>query len=705
MTGRKHTSFLAISITSLSFAAILAFSPFVAVGQQSNTAAWNGVEGNYPFNWAYNPQNQINPSNVQNLQVSWLYPVSPSPAAYAGKGALLGPPEGISISPIIVNGISYIVTNYHLVLAQNAKDGSIIWQKELPFLKFGGFNNFLPGNNITGHYHAIWYTSQVRGQPLLWVVANNYTVFAFNALTGDLNLQFNIFTPSKETIPGNFGYYGTITPTIVIDERRSILVAGVAVSEGTDAARGFHVGFDVSQNPPKLLWRSYMIPPQDGSDPNWAISSVQNMSHAWIFDPANNSAINLKALSPSGLSSLLYGDWGNFGYNGTHSYAGAGPGWGGSWALDQNTGIAYVGTAQPSPDWNGSTRPGPNLWSDSVIAFDDQTGKTVWAFQTSSHDLWDIDCSWSVMLANVTIAGQTKEVAYKGCKNGYLYALDAATGQMYWSFHAPSIKLVGYSHLLDPTSSAQMKLPWLNYPSKSYYAANAFNIESSPAFDPTTNTIFITTFNLPGYNKVLPIKGPGIAYGAFGLNFFDPNAPKPPGPTNATVWGVDASTGQPRWHYDMDKIAFRGGVSTTGGMVFVPRGDGFLTVLGGSDGKVLLNKFIGGELITQASIGADANGNVQVVMPASGAATTGFALGFPSSPGFMFALSLPAGAQSTTSVSTSVSTSLSTIVSTLTVAGTSTGIDPTTFYSVAGVAVVLLIVTGVLAVRRRSPAP
>src|SRR5438445_13609302 len=166
MTEEKHKRNIAFAF-SIFITTVLAVSPLVAVGSPATFAPWNGVEGNYPFNWAYNPQTQITPSNVQNLQVSWIYPIAPSPAAYAAEGALLGPPNGVSITPIIVNGISYVITNYHLVLAQNAKDGSIICQKELPSLKFKDFNNFLPGNNITGHYHAIWYTTQLRVQPMV----------------------------------------------------------------------------------------------------------------------------------------------------------------------------------------------------------------------------------------------------------------------------------------------------------------------------------------------------------------------------------------------------------------------------------------------------------------------------------------------------------------------------------------------------------
>src|SRR5207249_7100249 len=207
--------------------------------------------------------------------------------------------------------------------------------------------------------------------------------------------------------------------------------------------------------------RTFLVPPQDGSDPNWSIKSVQNMSHAYIFD--GQKAVDLKALSPSQLNAMLFRDWGNFGFNGTNSYAGAGPGWGGSWALDPSTGIAYVGTAQPSPDWNATTRPGPNLWSDSVMAIDVTTGKLVWAFQTTAHDLWDWDCSWSVMLANATVNGQMTKVVYKACKNGYFYALDAATGNMLWYFNPPNINSTQHSQLNDPLKTPDLTKGWSTY--------------------------------------------------------------------------------------------------------------------------------------------------------------------------------------------------------------------------------------------------
>jgi len=108
---------------------------------------------------------------------------------------------------------------------------------------------------------------------------------------------------------------------------------------------------------------------------------------------------------------------------------------------------------------------------------------------------------------------------------------------------------------------------------------------------------------------------------------------------------------------------------------------------------VLASKLIGGAMITQPAIAADANGNVKIVMPASGPSTAGMLFGVESviaSPGFMFALGL--GPSSTKTLTT-------TVVNT----GTS-GVDPTTFYSLAVVTAIFVIATGILAVRRRRPA-
>lgn len=676
-----------VPVLLISIIFTLALSSVSAVGQQSNSfAKWTGVDGNYPLNWNYVQQSQVSPSTVNDLQVKWIYPLPAGPGFYNPNF------QGVTHPLISVDGIAYAITNAHLVLAVNTKTGGTVWQKQLPTLNFNHpqFDTFccgigLGGVNITGHYHDIWYTSSVLGQPVLWILANNYTMFGFNALTGDLVRQWDLVNFNTR-FPGNFGHYGTITPAIAIDERDGIMLAGSAVSEGTNAGRGYLQGWDLAQSPPKLIWQKFMIPPQDGSDPQWSLKSVQAMNHAYIFN--GTAQIDLKSLPASQLSSILSNDWGNFGYNGTVSWAGGGPGWGGAWAVDQATGTAYVGTAQPSPDFNATSRPGPNLWTDAVLAIDMKTGNFVWGFQTTSHDLWDWDCSWSVLLANATINGQNQKVVYKGCKNGVLYAMDAATGKMIWDFNAPSIKRPQYSWpVFDPRNATQMHKPWGNYPSTAPYVTNpgfAGSIESDPAYDPTTNTVFVATFNNPMQYETSCVVGPHCPYGSQGVpNTCCNNV----GDLNTTIWAVDGSTGHPKWSHFIDKVGFRGGLATSNGVLYVISPDGRLYYLDSTNGNTLGSKLIGAGLIDQPAIAADSDGNVTLVMAGTGG-TASFACFTCTTPGFLFALSLQGG-HGTTATTTTASR------------GGQSGVDQTTFYAVTALAVIFIVISGVLAVSRR----
>ena len=320
-------------LAGMTFALILlGISPIFASAQsQSGTVNWIGPDGNYPNNWDYVAQNQINSGNVQSLQISWVYPIGPAPASY---GATTG--NDVVITPIVVDGISYVITDYHLLIAENVKFGTVIWQRELPVQNFTGLETLWDadfGNvagNITGHYHGLWYSTHIRSTPLIWLETNNDTLYAYNALTGDFVLKIPTLNPF-EKVPGNFGIYGTQSRSVLIDDQHGIILVGSGGTESDAMGRGYFEAFDVNANPPKLIWRSFIIPPQDGSDPNWDISSVANMSYAYIFN--GTGAINLKTLPNSTLHQLLYADWGNFGNNGTYSYAGANSAWGGSWAL------------------------------------------------------------------------------------------------------------------------------------------------------------------------------------------------------------------------------------------------------------------------------------------------------------------------------------------------------------------------------------
>lgn len=114
---------------------------------------------------------------------------------------------------------------------------------------------------------------------------------------------------------------------------------------------------------------------------------------------------------------------------------------GGAWyppAIDILTGISYWGIANPAPfpgtpDFpNGSSRPGKNLYTDSMIALDARTGELMWYTQVRAHDLFDLDFQCSPILATATINGVKKEIVIGGGKLGIVFAFDRRDGKILW---------------------------------------------------------------------------------------------------------------------------------------------------------------------------------------------------------------------------------------------------------------------------------
>jgi len=760
---RRRTIVSSILIATVLTLSTFAARPVFAANPPVPPGQWVGSEGVYPYNWDYANQTDVSAANVNQLQVSWIYPVPSTPLQYLPNNPYTTTPLGITFTGTMVNGIVYTMTEYSLIQANNGHTGSLIWQDELPGLKFSCMHNQLhvPGANATGHYHNIWYTSGVKGvwanTPMIWMMSANHTAFAYNALTGAPLTSWQTYNPcatfanGATGVPGNFGLFDTTTQNTVIDAARGILVTGSSAGEGTDAGRGFFVGYNISVNPPKLLWTTFISPPQDGSNPNWDISDVQNMTNAWIWDATTGSAVNLKTLSATDAHNMLYDDWGyasGVDFNHGKSWSGVGTGWGGNWALDTTTGNAFVATAEPSDYPNASLRPGPNLWADSVLSVNDQNGKVNWAFQGIPHDLADQDCAWTDMLATITSNGQPTLAVIKTCKSGDMWALSAATGAVLWHFFpGPSdmgynglpnsvcsgagscslgysgagskfkaaIPVPKYGHALSPLNRSEMTRGWPNYPSKQpflYYPNSAGPTESNAAYDPTTNLIFYNTYSSPSNSSAGIISGAKGTWGGSPVGTL-PTTPLDVGSTtNDTLWALNANTGVPIWTDFIPLLGLRGGVSVTNGLVLVPLVNSSLLFINEKTGALLRDLFLGSGLVTQPIIGTDISGKTQIVLPGEIPISKGVYVGenrSVSSPGLLIGIALGPGGPTTTSVVTgSPSTTTTTTTSQVTTTGPTTtiskGIDPTTFYAVAGIAVVFIIVTGLLALRRRKPA-
>jgi hypothetical protein len=466
------------------------------------------------------------------------------------------------------------------------------------------------------------------------------------------------------------------------------------------------------------------------------------MTGAYIFYPGPSAngggyipptaAVNLKTLSPSVLNSTLYNDWGYIqsptcaALDGGASPGAVGAGWGAPWIVDQKTGIAYVNTGNRAP-YVGPCNPGPDLWQTAVMALNDQTGQWVWGFQMSAHDEWDWDCSWYQGLGNETISGVNTEVLWKTCKTGYLVELNAATGALIWAWTPPASILprCQYCYLLNPLNSTQMQIPFAAPPPYNDYLANPSfwaGFESTAAYNPALNYIFLGSHNVPQPIHYIPPNSTNYGKTAGESRLYGTSPAD-----NGTIEAVNAATGQMVWSYFIPTQGFRGGLATSGNVVFVPLSSGDMLMLNARTGTLIKDLFIGGPLNVLPSIGATISGQMEVIVPI----TASFVTWGTGVPGDIVALTLqnvPAATTNTVTttapgqtVTTTVGgggavtvTSISTVggggggtvtvTSTAPGTGTGTGVDTTTLFGVAAVAVIFIIATGYLAARGRKPA-
>ncbi len=96
---------------------------------------------------------------------------------------------------------------------------------------------------------------------------------------------------------------------------------------------------------------------------------------------------------------------------------------------DSETNTLFWGTGNPGPDFEGSARPGDNLYSDCVLALDPDTGRLKWYFQFTPHDLYDYDAVETPVLIDSNYKGQTRKLVVEANRNGFIYVLDRINGK------------------------------------------------------------------------------------------------------------------------------------------------------------------------------------------------------------------------------------------------------------------------------------
>jgi len=264
--------------------------------------------------------------------------------------------------------------------------------------------------------------------------------------------------------------------------------------------------------------------------------------------------------------------------------SGGGPAWlTGSYdpALD----LIYWGTGNPNPDFDGSTRLGDNLYTNSVVALEANTGRLRWHFQFTPHDEHDWDAAQIPVLVDAPEGGPRALMLWAN-RNGFYYVLDRATGRFLrgrpfveqtW---ADGLDSAGRP-LVRPGSSPSVS-GTLVYPG-SIGATNWW----SPSYSPRTGGLYVPTFSRRDlFFQGNSPEGPGLPRLGGGIENLLANSGR------LTIKSLDALTGEVRWEHPVfgayPRYAERvGGLLSTAGDVVFGGGHDLLIALDASDGRRL----------------------------------------------------------------------------------------------------------------------
>ena len=348
---------------------------------QSGTAngEWRSRGGNLA-NTRYSPLDQIDASNFSELEMVWRF-----------KTDNLGPQADYALqaTPLMASGVLYSTAgSRRSVVALDAVTGELLWVYRIDEGRRGEVST------RRGSGRGVAYWTDGREERIIYVTPG-YQLIALDAQTG-------------RPVP-TFGKGGIVDLRLEADQpldpvtgdmalRTPPVVAGNTIIVG--ASHGTGQSPDLNRSGPKGHVRAY---------------DARTGRRLWIFH-------TIPMADEFGADTWL-GD--------SRTYTGNAGVWG-QITVDPELGHVYLPTESATGDHYGGHRPGDNLFSDSLVAVDLETGERLWHYQFVHHDIWDYDLPCGPILADVTIDGRAVKVIAQPTKQSWLYVFDRVTGEPIW---------------------------------------------------------------------------------------------------------------------------------------------------------------------------------------------------------------------------------------------------------------------------------
>jgi alcohol dehydrogenase (cytochrome c) len=274
-------------------------------------------------------------------------------------------------------------------------------------------------------------------------------------------------------------------------------------------------------------------------------------------------------------------------------------------SYDPDLNLTYWGTGNPSPDWNSDVRPGDNLFSDSVIALDADTGKLRWHYQFTPHDDFDFDSVQVPVLADIEWQGRKRQAILWANRNGFFYVLDRTTGQ--FLLGKPFVKVTWASGFDERGKPLRVEGQTPSLDGTPVYPGNPGGTSwYSPSYSPRTGLFYIPAWvdsasifvKLPGeYHEGRDYSG-GTTRSSVPFNWSPaPNFRKEEEGYGA-VRALDPQTGERKWEFKMTDVTEAGILTTASDLLFSGGREGYFYALDARTGALLWKTSLGAAVIS-----------------------------------------------------------------------------------------------------------
>ena len=373
----------------------------------------------------YSPLDQIDAGNFEDLRIAWRWR---SVDGDIDLEALRETDERLSIrglqaTPLMIDGVLYLPTALYQAAAVDAGTGETVWVHD-PQAYLGG----LPTHAYRSRGVAYWSDGDDDAR-IFWGTSEAY-LLAVDARTGEPirdfgdNGRVDLMEGVPRAVRGETNYQGrnligVASPPVIA---RDVVVTPTIVSDFVvrrEAPPGWVKGVDARTGDVRWMFRTVPLGDDFGAD-TWQNESWRYSGNANIWPPLS---------------------------------------------ADEELGIIYLPTGTPTSDYYGGHRLGDNLFAESIVAVDAETGARVWHFQAVHHGVWDYDFPAAPTLVDVTVGGRRIKALAQVSKQGFTYVFDRATGEPVWPIEERPVEtdtdLPG--EVLSPTQPFPTRPPPFEY--------------------------------------------------------------------------------------------------------------------------------------------------------------------------------------------------------------------------------------------------